>query len=121
MKEHPEQVPTWAQEIHPWDVVALGRYIIWGWVLDDAGGELMRAGIVPDAFGYHGSNELLLGPGRTALKVPIAVIDPAPELVWRVPLLPGPDLRRGFQRVRRLPSWARRCPAWATAVIVPSP
>jgi len=30
MKEHPEQVPSWAQEIHPWDIVALGRYIIWG-------------------------------------------------------------------------------------------
>src|ERR1039458_5718369 len=24
MREHPEQVPGWAQEIHPWDVVALG-------------------------------------------------------------------------------------------------
>ena len=80
MKEHPEQVPSWAQEIHPWDVVALGRYIIWGWVLEDAGGELIRAGIVPDAFGYHGSNEVLLGPGRTARKVPIAVIDP--HLSW---------------------------------------
>src|SRR5262249_49032270 len=31
MREHPEQVPKWAQEIHPWDVIALGRYIIWGW------------------------------------------------------------------------------------------
>ena len=32
MAEHPEQVPAWAQEIHPWDSVALGRYIIcWGW------------------------------------------------------------------------------------------
>jgi acyl-homoserine lactone acylase PvdQ len=80
MKEHPEQVPSWAQEIHPWDVVALGRYIIWGWVLEDAGTELIRAGIVPDAYGYHGSNEVLIGPGRTALKVPIAVIDP--HLSW---------------------------------------
>ena len=80
MKEHPEQVPSWAQEIHPWDVVALGRYIIWGWVLEDAGGELIRAGIVPDAFGYHGSNEILIGPGRSARKVPIAVIDP--HLSW---------------------------------------
>ena len=33
MKEHPEQVPGWAQEIHPWDAVALGRFIIWGWPL----------------------------------------------------------------------------------------
>ena len=80
MKEHPEQVPAWAQEIHPWDVVALGRYIIWGWVLEDAGAELIRAGIVPDAYGYHGSNEVLIGPGRTARKVPIAIIDP--HLSW---------------------------------------
>ena len=25
MKEHPEQVPPWAQQIQPWDAVALGR------------------------------------------------------------------------------------------------
>ena len=80
MKQHPEQVPSWAQEIHPWDVVALGRYIIWGWPLGEAGGDLLRAGIQPDDVGYHGSNEILIGPGRTAMKAPIAVIDP--HLSW---------------------------------------
>lgn len=80
MKEHPEQVPPWAQEIHPWDVVALGRYIIWGWPLGEAGSDLLRAGIQPDDVGYHGSNEILIGPSRTAMKVPIAVIDP--HLSW---------------------------------------
>lgn len=80
MKEHPEQVPSWAQEIHPWDVVALGRYIIWGWPLGEAGGDLLRAGIQPDDMGYRGSNEMLIGPKRTAMKVPIAVIDP--HLSW---------------------------------------
>lgn len=80
MKEHPEQVPAWAQEIHPWDVVALGRFIIWGWPLGEAGGDLLRAGIQPDDFGYRGSNEMLIGPSRTALKVPIAVVDP--HLSW---------------------------------------
>jgi penicillin amidase len=80
MKEHPEQVPAWAQEIHPWDVVALGRLIIWGWPLGEAGAKLLRAGIQPDDMGYHGSNEVLIGPGRSALKVPIAVIDP--HLSW---------------------------------------
>ena len=80
MKEHPEQVPAWAQEIHPWDVVALGRFIVWGWPLGEAGAKLLRAGIQPDDFGYHGSNEVLIGPGRTALKVPIAIIDP--HLSW---------------------------------------
>ncbi|MHB8523610.1 MAG: penicillin acylase family protein [Limisphaerales bacterium] len=80
MKEHPEQVPAWAQEIHPWDVVALGRFIIWGWPLGEAGGDLLRAGIQPDEMAYHGSNEILIGPSRTALKVPIAVVDP--HLSW---------------------------------------
>jgi acyl-homoserine-lactone acylase len=80
MREHPDQVPSWAQEIHPWDVVALGRYIIWGWPLGEAGEKLLRAGIQPDDVGYHGSNEMLIGPSRTALKVPIAVIDP--HLSW---------------------------------------
>ena len=45
MKEHPEQVPAWAQEIHPWDVVALGRYIIWDWPMGEAAGDLARAGV----------------------------------------------------------------------------
>ena len=80
MKENPRQVPAWAQEIHPWDVVALGRFIIWGWPLGEAGGDLLRAGIQPDDVGYRGSNEILLGPSRTAMKVPIAVIDP--HLSW---------------------------------------
>jgi acyl-homoserine-lactone acylase len=80
MKEHPEQVPAWAQEIHPWDVVALGRFIIWGWPLGEAGADLVRAGIQPDDVGYHGSNEILIGPSRSALKVPIAVVDP--HLSW---------------------------------------
>jgi penicillin amidase len=80
MREHPEQVPAWAQEIHPWDVVALGRYIIWGWPLGEAGGDLQRAGIQPDEMAYRGSNEMLIGPGRTAMKAPIAVVDP--HLSW---------------------------------------
>ena len=28
MKEHPQEVPAWAPELHPWQIVALGRYII---------------------------------------------------------------------------------------------
>src|SRR6185369_11425955 len=80
MKEHPEQVPKWAQEIHPWDVVALGRYIIWGWPLGEAGGDLQRGGIQPDPAAYRGSNEMLIAPRRTAMNAPIAVIDP--HLSW---------------------------------------
>jgi len=80
MKEHPEQVPKWAQEIHPWDVIALGRYIIWGWPLGEAGGDLQRGGIQPDPAAYRGSNEMLIAPSRTAMNAPIAVIDP--HLSW---------------------------------------
>ncbi|MEN3331806.1 MAG: acyl-homoserine-lactone acylase [Blastocatellia bacterium] len=80
MKEHPEQVPAWAQEIHPWDVIALGRYIIFGWPMGEAGGDLLRAGIQLDPLAYRGSNEMLIAPARTAMNAPIAVIDP--HLSW---------------------------------------
>jgi acyl-homoserine-lactone acylase len=80
MREHPEQVPKWAQEIHPWDVIALGRYIIWGWPLGEANGDLERGGIEPDPAEYRGSNEMLIAPGRTAMNAAIAVIDP--HLSW---------------------------------------
>ncbi|MFO0890306.1 MAG: penicillin acylase family protein [Isosphaeraceae bacterium] len=76
MKEHTEQVPGWAQEINPWDVVALGRYIIWNWPMGEAAGDLRRAGVDFGPLAYRGSNEMLIGPGRTAMKAPIAIIDP---------------------------------------------
>src|SRR5579862_1802206 len=83
MKEHPEQVPAWAPRLEPWQEVALGRYIIWGWPEGEAGGKLLRAGIQPDPIAYHGSNEMLLAPSRTAMHVPIAVVDP--HLSWYGP------------------------------------
>ncbi|MGC8643910.1 MAG: penicillin acylase family protein [Isosphaeraceae bacterium] len=76
MKEHPKEVPAWAREIHPWDVVALGRHIIWNWPMGEAAGDLEHAGLKFGDLGYHGSNEMLIGPGRTALHVPIAIVDP---------------------------------------------
>ena len=80
MREHPEQAPSWAQEIHPWDCLALSRYIIWGWPLGEAGGDLQRARITLDPVAYRGSNEMLISPSRTAMNAPIAVIDP--HLSW---------------------------------------
>src|SRR5271169_20660 len=80
MKEHPEQVPVWAPKLEAWQVVALGRFTIWGWPEGEAGGDLQRAGIEPDPVAYHGSNEWLLAPWRTAMRAPIAVIDP--HLSW---------------------------------------
>ena len=80
MSEHPNEVPKWAPELHPWQVIALGRYIIWGWPEGEAAGDLKRAGIDPDPVAYRGSNEMLLAPSKTAMKAPIAVIDP--HLGW---------------------------------------
>jgi acyl-homoserine lactone acylase PvdQ len=80
MKEHPDQVPSWAQPIHPSDVIALGRYIIWGWPMGEAAADLERGGVKPEDMAYRGSNEILIGPGRTSMKAPIAVIDP--HLSW---------------------------------------
>ncbi len=80
MQEHPEQVPAWAPKLEPWQLVALGRYIIWGWPEGEAGGKLLHAGIQPDPVGYHGSNEMLLAPARTAMHAPIAIVDP--HLSW---------------------------------------
>jgi acyl-homoserine-lactone acylase len=77
MSEHPEQVPAWAPKLEPWQIVALSRYIIWAWPEDEARADLKRAGIEPDRTGpYRGSNEMILGPSRTAMHVPIAIVDP---------------------------------------------
>jgi acyl-homoserine lactone acylase PvdQ len=83
MHEHPEQVPAWAPKLEPWQLVALGRYIIWGWPEGEAAEKLMHAGIQPDPAEYHGSNEMLLAPSRTAMHAPIAVVDP--HLSWYGP------------------------------------
>jgi acyl-homoserine-lactone acylase len=80
MRDHPEQVPAWAPALEPWQIIALGRYIIWGWPEADAGGDLKRIGIDPDPVAYHGSNEMLLGPNRTKMRAAMAVIDP--HLTW---------------------------------------
>jgi penicillin amidase len=80
MKEHPSEVPAWAPVLEPWQIVALGRYIIWGWPEGDAGGDLKRAGIEPDPVSPRGSNEWVVAANRTADGAPIALIDP--HLGW---------------------------------------
>jgi len=61
-------------------VVALSRYIIFGWPLGEAAGDLRRGGIQPDPVSYRGSNQMLIAPSRTAMGAPVAVIDP--HLSW---------------------------------------
>jgi acyl-homoserine-lactone acylase len=80
MAEHPEQVPPWVQELHPWDAVALGRYIIWGWPVGEAVHDLGAAGVRLTPPAYRGSNEMLIAPSRTAMNAPIAIVDP--HLSW---------------------------------------
>jgi acyl-homoserine lactone acylase PvdQ len=80
MKDHPSEVPAWAPDIQPWMCVALSRYIIWGWPEGEAADDLDRIGIKSDPIEYHGSNEWLVGPARTAYNAPIALIDP--HLTW---------------------------------------
>jgi acyl-homoserine lactone acylase PvdQ len=80
MADHPDQVPAWAQEVHPWDAVALGRYIIWGWPMGEAVHDLGAAGVRITPPAYRGSNEMLIAPSRTAMKAAIAVVDP--HLNW---------------------------------------
>jgi acyl-homoserine-lactone acylase len=80
MKEHPEQVPAWAPPLEPWNVIALGRYIIWNWPMGEAAADLKRAGVEFDPLGYRGSNEMLIARDRTAMNAPIAIIDP--HVAW---------------------------------------
>jgi acyl-homoserine-lactone acylase len=80
MKEHPSKVPAWAPKLQPWQIIALSRYIIWGWPEGDAGGDLLRAGIKPDPIEPRGSNQWVVAANRTADNAPLALIDP--HLSW---------------------------------------
>jgi acyl-homoserine lactone acylase PvdQ len=80
MRDHPEHVPAWAQPIEPWDVVALGRYIIWNWPVGEAAADLKRVGVEFGPLEYRGSNEMLIAPKRTAMHAAIAIVDP--HVAW---------------------------------------
>ncbi len=80
MKDNPAKVPAWAPKLEPWMQVALGRYIIFGWPEGEVAGDLSKAGIQPTPAAYRGSNEMLISAKRSAVKAPIAVIDP--HLSW---------------------------------------
>ncbi len=73
MKAHPEQVPAWAPKIEPWQVVALGRYIIFNWPMGRAMAELQRRNEVQLPFS---SNQWAVRPERTAEGCAILLIDP---------------------------------------------
>ncbi len=73
MKAHPEQVPAWAPKVEPWQVVALGRYIIFNWPMGRAVAELQRRSEVQLPFS---SNQWAVRPERTAEGCAILLIDP---------------------------------------------
>lgn len=83
LREHPAEVPAWAPELHPWQVIALSRFIIWGWPEGDAGRDLQNAGIKPDPIPYRGSNQWTIAPNRTVDGFALACIDP--HLSWYGP------------------------------------
>ncbi len=78
MKEHPEEVPDWAPELEPWQVVAMTRSIIFGWPLGEGFGDLRRGLTQPDPppSGYIGSNQWVIDDSRSAEDCVIAFIDP---------------------------------------------
>ena len=73
MNEHPDEVPAWAPELQPYQVVALSRYVIWGWPLGQAMSDLNRA--LEEEEG-KGSNQWVIGRQRSAEDCVIALIDP---------------------------------------------
>lgn len=80
MKRHPERIPAWAPELEPWMVVALERYIIWGWPAGSVAGDLERAGVRLEPFEPRASNQWVVSGQRTASGAPLALIDP--HLSW---------------------------------------
>jgi acyl-homoserine lactone acylase PvdQ len=73
MKEHPEKAPEWSFEPQPYQLVALGRFVIWGWPAGQALSDLGRRLPRPPAFG---SNEWAVSPKRSAEECVITCIDP---------------------------------------------
>lgn len=101
MEEHPEQVPEWAPQLEPWQVVAVGRLIIFNWPIGEAMGKLRRrqapstqgnAGGSAQVVAYQplepqipfASNQWSVGPGRTADGCAVLCIDP--HVDWTGPI-----------------------------------
>lgn len=74
MADHPDQVPAWAPEIHPYHVIALSRYAIWSWPVRQAVAKLEAAKKALDT--GQGSNSWVIGRERSAENCAIGLIDP---------------------------------------------
>lgn len=84
MKDHPDDVPEWAPEVGPVDVVALSRSVLWTYMIrqgiqDCASGGIKIASIHRDMLEKNrqsASNEWLIAPWRTADNAMIVLSDP---------------------------------------------
>ncbi len=77
MKEHPEQVPDCAMELHPYQAVAVGRLITYAWQQSQLNNELGRLdGASPKLY----SNQWTVSPHRVKEKCAVLLIDP--HLPW---------------------------------------
>lgn len=74
MKEHPDEVPEWTPEPEPYHVVALSRYVVWGWPLGQAKGDLGRS--ERELEDGKGSNQWVIGRRLSAEDCVISLIDP---------------------------------------------
>jgi len=82
-RAHPEDVPDWwgDRKLDVYMFGAFGRYFLYNWSINEAYGDLRRAGIDP---GFtprrHASNQWVVGPSRSASGKPILLADP--HLGW---------------------------------------
>ncbi len=74
MKEHPESIPEWSLEPEPYHVVALSRFIIWGWPVGQAFDDLEHREKEPDS--GKGSNQWVIARRLSAENCVISLIDP---------------------------------------------
>ncbi len=84
---HPADVPVWWRRGRAIDeamILASGRMFLFNWSIDEAYGDLKRAGVEP-AFEaeLRGSNQFAIAPGRSAEGAAILAIDP--HLSWYGP------------------------------------
>ena len=85
-RDHPEDRPIWwrDREVTPAMVMAFGRLFLYSWAVDDALGDLARAGIAPDfSTTARGSNQWAVAPERSASGKALLLIDP--HLSWSGP------------------------------------
>jgi acyl-homoserine-lactone acylase len=89
MAEHPDRgvggnVPEWSIDVQPYHLVALARYVIWGWPLGQAWTDIENAKTseppAPPPDDGRGSNQWAVTAQRTAGGHVIALIDP--HVAW---------------------------------------